>query len=265
MPRRCSPRPGSWTPPRVMTRWTCSPTLLGGLLARADRAGTPERLRTCPGWTGPPRATPRRCQGPARPAGQRPTRACGTRSAARCLARSSPPPGGRPALLNNQGVATGSWGAAQSPTTSIAESGVEAEQSKFRSSRASAVRIGPTRLGTQGGPNSAIAAATSASAAGAGLPVGSGRYRSAFYRPAAGWPGPATRPGSGPGPTSGSTRTANSQRRSRMDRNLTRGYPAPPPVTPGHTPSATSAMPGPESPSTAAPPSRVGDGELLRW
>jgi len=56
-------------------------------------------------------------------------------------------------------------------------------------------------------------------------------------------------------PISGSTRTPNSHRRSRMDRNMTRGYPTSDPPHPGHTPSATSAMPDPQSPSIAAPPS----------
>ncbi len=32
----------------MTTRWTCWTTLPGGLLARADRAGTRERLRTLP-------------------------------------------------------------------------------------------------------------------------------------------------------------------------------------------------------------------------
>ena len=36
-------------------------------------------------------------------------------------------------------------------------------------------------------------------------------------------------------PTSGSTRTANSQRRSRMDRNMTRGYPTSYPSHPRHS------------------------------
>jgi len=56
-------------------------------------------------------------------------------------------------------------------------------------------------------------------------------------------------------PISGSTRTPNSQRRSRMDRNMTRDYPTSHPPHPGHTPTA-SAMPAPQSPSIAAPPSR---------
>ncbi len=126
----------------------------------------------------------------------------GTRSPAQCLARSSPPPCGQTGSGEQPGGSNRHWGAAEFPTTSVAGSEDQAEQSKLRNSRASAFMpsgIGPTRaLAPRGAARPATAAATSASAAGAGLPPRFHRYRSAFCRPAAGWPRPATRPGSGP-------------------------------------------------------------------
>jgi len=238
----------------VTARWTCSTTFPSGLLAAPTEPAPWERLRICPGWTWPPRATPRRCQSTARPL-----------LPAGCRGRDRPhgvPPAARrdrqTGSAGNQGVATGSWGAAKSATTSIAGSGDQAEQSKLRNSPASAFMpsgIGPTRFGTQ------RARAPSNS----GGYLGERRWR---------WPAPKisptpvnvlpargrVAPTRDPTrvrtlPISGSSKTPNSQRRSRMDRNMTRGYPTSHPPHPGHTPSATSAMPDPQSPSIAAPPS----------
>jgi len=148
---------------------------------------------------------------------------------------------GGPALLDNQGVATGSWGAAKFATSSSPGSGDQAEQFKLRTSHASALLpsvIGPVRLGSHGSPE----------LSNNGGYLGKRRWR---------WPAPkispipvSVLPARGrvaptrdptrvrTRPISGSTRTPNSQRRSRMDRNMTRGYP----TSHRHTPSPLSGV-----------------------
>ncbi len=260
MPRRCSPRPGSWIPPGVTTRWTCSTPLPGGLLARADRAGTLGAAAVGPARAGPGRPGQRRgaikvlLDPPASglPAGGR-DRPLGVPRAARRRRV------GRPALLNNQGVATGSWGAASPrqhrPT---AGPGDEAEQSKLRSSRASAFLpsgIAPTGLAPRGPrtqqqrrlPRRApLALACAQGLADTG-------QRSTGPRP--GGLDPRPDPGQDP---------ADQRQNQDREQPTTKSHgqehdPRLPGAATRHTrphPSATSAVPDPESASIAAPPSR---------
>jgi len=213
--------------------------------------------RTCPGWTWPPRATPRRCQGPARPAGQRPAGG-GTRSAARCPASSSPPPCRQTGSAEQPGGSNRQLGRSKSPTTSTAGPGDEAEQSKLRSSRASAFLpsgIAPTGLAPRGPrtqqqrrlPRRApLALACAQGLADTG-------QRSTGPRP--GGLDPRPDPGQDP---------ADQRQNQDREQPTTKSHgqehdPRLPGAATRHTrphPSATSAVPDPESASVAAPPSR---------
>jgi len=206
---------------------------------RADRAGTLGAAADLPGLDLAAQGNATRCQGPARPAGQRPAGG-GTRSAARCPARSSPPPCRQTGSAEQPGVATGSWGAAKSATT--LDRGIR----RSKPSNLSSGTHGPAPSCQQASDLPALDLGDPDLSNSGGY-LGERRWR---------WPAPKispipvsvlpargrVAPTRDPTrvrtlPISGSTRTPNSQRRSRMDRNMTRGYPTSHPSHPIAPPS----------------------------
>ncbi len=238
-----------------MMRWTCSTTLAGACSPAPTGPAPRERLADLSGLDLAAQGSATALTtGPVRPAGQRPAGG-GTRSAARCPASSLPPPCRWTGAAEQPGVATGSWGAAKSPDN--IDRGIGRSCRAIQAPRRTRQRLLAVRHQTYPAWHPEGPAVSNS-----GGYLGERRWR---------WPAPkisptpvSVLPARGrvvstrdptrvrTRPISGSTRTPNSHRRSRMDRNMSGGYPTSHPSHPSPPePAGLRVLRSPPPPSRA--------------